>query len=102
MRLLGDESVEAQVIDCLRAAGHDVIAITEIDPGAPDAHVLTRAEQGGFVLVTNDKDFAHLAFLQQQAKQGILLVRLPRFRAAIRRSVSWQSSTSSARGCAAT
>ena len=84
MQLLADESIEAQVIDRLRAAGHDVIAISEIDAGADDGQVLRRAEKGGFILVTNDKDFAHLAFLQQQAKRGILLVRLPRSRAAIK------------------
>jgi predicted nuclease of predicted toxin-antitoxin system len=82
MRLLADESIEAQVIDRLRTDGHDVTAIVELDAGASDAHVLARTEKGGFVLVTNDKDFAHLAFLQQQAKRGILLVRLPRSRAA--------------------
>ena len=84
MRLLVDESVEAQVIDRLRAEGHDVVAIVERHARADDAHVLALTEKGGFVLVTNDKDFAHLAFLQQQAKRGILLVRLPRSRAAIK------------------
>ena len=32
------------------------------------------------ILVTNDKDFAELDFLQRQATVGIVLVRLPRFR----------------------
>ena len=32
------------------------------------------------ILLTNDKDFAELTFLQQKAAAGIVLIRLPRLR----------------------
>ena len=82
MRLIGDESVEAPVIERLCAAGHDVVSIAEACPGAPDERVLALAEDHGAILITNDKDFAHLAFLQQLAREGIVLVRLTRARSA--------------------
>ncbi|MBX3467493.1 MAG: DUF5615 family PIN-like protein [Planctomycetes bacterium] len=77
MRFLADESVESAVVFALRAAGHDVEAVAERCPGSEDAAVLASASAEYGVLVTNDKDFASLAFLQGQASAGIVLVRLP-------------------------
>jgi len=48
----------------------------EDEPGASDNRVLERAESSGSILLTNDKDFAALAFLQQKATTGIVLIRL--------------------------
>ena len=98
MRLLADESVEAPVCQMLRAQGHDVVAIDEEDPGAEDEAVLARATSEGRVLVTNDKDFAELAFLQRRASSGILLVRLPRFHSDSKatRSRRWSASRAAA------
>ena len=86
MRLLADESIETAIVTAMRDAGHDVASINELDPGAPDVRVLARAERDESILVTNDKDFAFLAFLQQQANRGIVLVRLPRWRASAKAS----------------
>ena len=76
MRFLADESVEALVVETLRGAGHDVVAVFDVSPGADDATVLSHAQAARRILVTNDKDFASLAFLQGQASSGIVLVRL--------------------------
>ncbi len=48
--------------------------------GTPDPEVLSRALVEDRILLTNDKDFAELTFLQQQAAAGIVLIRLPRLR----------------------
>ncbi len=82
MLLVADESVEAPVVDNLRAAGYAVLAVASECPGAVDERVLALAERRGAILITNDKDFAHLAFLQRSARQGIVLIRLPRWRSA--------------------
>ena len=82
MKFLADESVEARVEAMLREEGHDVAAIAEENPGAEDPVVLARATREGRILVTNDKDFADLAFLQRKASAGIVLVRLGRYRSA--------------------
>ncbi len=82
MRFLADESIEAPVIAVLRADGLDVTAIDELAPGSKDPAVLRRAETEKRILLTNDKDFADLAFLQRKATSGIVLVRMGRFRSA--------------------
>lgn len=84
MRFLADESVEAPVVDALRLAGHDVLAVSDVSPGVDDATVLARAQTDRRILVTNDKDFASLAFLQGQASVGIVLVRLGSLRSAVK------------------
>ena len=76
MRFLCDEGVEAQVVRDLRAAGHEVSYIAELDPGITDDEVLSRATQSGAVLVTNDKDFGELVFRQGRVASGVLLLRL--------------------------
>lgn len=80
MRFLADESLEAPIIRFLRREGHDIEAIAEEAPGAEDSAVLRRAARSRRILLTNDKDFAELAFLQRRASAGIVLLRLPRHR----------------------
>jgi Domain of unknown function (DUF5615) len=43
MRFLADESCDFRVIRALRAAGHDVIAVVEVSPGADDIDVIGMA-----------------------------------------------------------
>lgn len=45
--------------------------------GLDDKRVLRLAEREGRVLVTNDKDFGELIFLQGRRVPGVLLLRLP-------------------------
>jgi predicted nuclease of predicted toxin-antitoxin system len=80
MRFLADESVEAVVVATLRGAGYEVTYVSEDFPGARDERVLHRALAKRSVLITNDKDFAALAFSQRMASAGIVLMRMPRLR----------------------
>lgn len=80
MKLLADESLEAPVVVQLRAAGHYVEYVAESLRGADDTCVLQRAVQLGCILVTNDKDFAEMTFLQHAEAPGIVLVRMPEVR----------------------
>jgi predicted nuclease of predicted toxin-antitoxin system len=77
MKFLADENVEGDVIGALRRAGHEVVAIAEDVAGIRDKDVLARSVEEGRILITNDKDFAELAFLQRSAATGIVLIRLP-------------------------
>ncbi len=79
MKFLADESIEAPVIVVLRADGLEVTAIDELAPGSKDPAVLRRAEAEKRIRLTNDKDFADLAFLQRTAASGVVLVRMGRF-----------------------
>ena len=77
MRLLADENVPLPCIGALRADGHDVAAVTEDAPGAPDADVMARARREGRVLLTLDRDFGELLFRQggAAAPPGVVYFR---------------------------
>ena len=75
MLFLADESCDFAVVTALRAAGHDVTAIVEINPGAEDKVVLARAYSESRVLLTEDKDFGLLAYAGGTA--GVVLIRFP-------------------------
>ncbi|HEX4960404.1 MAG TPA: DUF5615 family PIN-like protein [Thermoanaerobaculia bacterium] len=80
MRFLADENLEHPIVERLRLLGHDVALVPEDEEGLPDTHVLARATQENRILLTNDKDFAELIFLQRKAAVGIVLIRLPGLR----------------------
>lgn len=48
----------------LVAQGHDVVSALAIDPSASDEHLLALALQDDRVLITEDKDFGELVFVQ--------------------------------------
>lgn len=76
MNLLADENVEFEIIDWLRAEGHDMRWISEHSPGATDKQVLDLARTENRFLITYDLDFGELVFQQKLCSSGILLLRL--------------------------
>lgn len=79
MRFLADESMDFAAVRALRAAGHDVLAVQEAIPGAPDREVIELAATEGRVLLTEDKDFGWLFFASAEQSAGVVLVRYPAF-----------------------
>ena len=77
MRFLADESCDFAVVTALRGAGHDVFAITEINPGAEDDAVLAMARSEARVVLTEDKDFGLLVYAGGHETAGVLLIRFP-------------------------
>ena len=61
MRFLADESCDFRVVRALRAAGHDVVAVMEVMPGASDEAVIALAVGERRIFVTEDRDFGQLA-----------------------------------------
>jgi Domain of unknown function (DUF5615) len=41
--IVADESVDRQIVDRLRADGHDVWSVAEVEPGIEDEEVLRRS-----------------------------------------------------------
>jgi predicted nuclease of predicted toxin-antitoxin system len=76
MNLLADESIDQPIVVALRQDGHDVVYIAELSPSISDDEVLDRANHGGAVLLTADKDFGELVFRQGRAHTGVVLIRL--------------------------
>ena len=76
MRFLADESVDAPIIEMLRANGHDVDSVAELVPSTPDDVVFDRANHGGALLLTGDKDFGEIVFRLHRISLGVILIRL--------------------------
>lgn len=76
MKLLADENLDLSVVARLREAGHQVLAVAEMEPGIPDDVVLDLANAEAAMLITGDKDFGELAFRQSLVHHGVILVRL--------------------------
>jgi hypothetical protein len=77
MRFLADESCDFAVVLALRAAGHDVAAVTELQRGAEDSVVMEHARSDRRILPTEDKDFGQLVFAAARDSSGVVLVRWP-------------------------
>lgn len=62
MRLLLDEHISSKIAEQLRARGHDVIALTELEElrGQPDSAVVVWAVDRGRGIVTYDTGFVSL------------------------------------------
>jgi predicted nuclease of predicted toxin-antitoxin system len=76
MNLLADENVDAPIVAALRAAGHRVRYVLELDPGIDDPRVLALANADQALLVTSDKDFGELVFRRRLVHAGVILYRL--------------------------
>ncbi len=77
MRFLVDENCEFSLVQTLRSAGHDVVAVAEVSPRAEDSQVIERALRQKRILVTEDKDFGQLVFAAGKGSVGVLLIRYP-------------------------
>ena len=76
MKFLADESVDRQIVERLRADGHVVQSVAEMEPGISDDVVLDRANRESSLLLTADKDFGEMVYRQRRLSSGVLLVRL--------------------------
>jgi len=77
MRFLADESCDFGVVRTLRAANHDVIALSEISPRANDVDVMEFAVVEDRILLTEDKDFDQLVYAHGGKTVGVILLRYP-------------------------
>ena len=75
MNFVADESCARPVIQALREAGHDVVAIAEVAKGASDDQVLECALKEKRVLITEDRDFGELVYARGRSSAGVILVR---------------------------
>ncbi len=78
MRLLADESLDFIIVRTLRAANHDVLAVSDILPRADDVDVMNLAVRKARIVLTEDKDFGQLVYAYGQKTLGVILLRYPR------------------------
>ena len=75
MRFLADECCDYAVLDALRAAGHDVAAVSDISPRATDDDVIALAARADRTLLTEEQNFAQKAFNGAAKRAGVVIVR---------------------------
>lgn len=76
MKIIADESVDFEIVESLRAAEVEVVAVCELNPGISDDEVLEMANQLQLVLLTEDKDFGELVIRLRKPNVGVILLRL--------------------------
>jgi len=76
VKVVADEGVDRPIVARLRQDGHEVDYIAEMDSGIDDDRVLSHANQRHALLITADKDFGELVFMQGKLNTGIVLLRL--------------------------
>jgi predicted nuclease of predicted toxin-antitoxin system len=77
VRFLADESCDFTVVRALLAAGHDVVAVAQVRPGASDDLVIDLALQDARILLTEDRDFGQLVYASGQTSAGVIYMRFP-------------------------
>ena len=77
IKFLADVNVEKQIVDLLIRRGFDVKWIPDFDCRMEDADLVKLLNLEDRILITNDKDFGELTFLQKMDSHGIILMRVP-------------------------
>jgi hypothetical protein len=78
MRFLADENFPRAAVTALLSAGHDVVWVRSVAPGAADADILAMAARQDRILLTFDKYFGELAGRSIPLKtSGVVLPRIP-------------------------
>jgi predicted nuclease of predicted toxin-antitoxin system len=72
MKFIADESCDFVVVRALQAAGHDVVAVARVMRGADDQAVIDYAGREERVLLTEDKDFGQLFFLDSKTRNDLV------------------------------
>ena len=76
MKFLADQDVYAITIAFLRGLGHDVVPAAQLGLAqAEDLELLRVAHEQGRILVTRDRDFGALVFVQGSGP-GVIYVRI--------------------------
>lgn len=76
MKFLADENIGYKIINPLRKLGFDIKSILEINKGLVDLTVLSLADKESRILITCDKDFGELVYVNKFIHSGVILLRL--------------------------
>jgi predicted nuclease of predicted toxin-antitoxin system len=77
MFFLADECCDFAAVRSLRAEGHDVLAVNELQHRSVDKEVMELALTENRILLTEDKDFGWLVFAGRANSPGVILIRFP-------------------------
>lgn len=76
MRFVANENIPISSVRQIRAAGHEVLAVTEDTPSIADVDVLNWAVQEAAIVLTFDRDYGELIYRHQMpTPTGIVYFR---------------------------
>ncbi|MEK6699750.1 MAG: DUF5615 family PIN-like protein [Nitrospirota bacterium] len=76
IKFIADVNVEKPIVDYLSENGYDIKWIPDYNCEILDEDLLSLANNEKRILITNDKDFGELTFLQKKLSAGIILFRV--------------------------
>lgn len=74
MKILADESIAGSLVKSLRLSGLDVEWVSETGAGITDKEMLEGSIQTGWIVPTEDYDFADLIFQSGHKAVGIIII----------------------------
>jgi predicted nuclease of predicted toxin-antitoxin system len=77
-----DECTGPKVAGRLREQGHEVFSVYAEARGAGDDEIIETAHAGGWILITNDRDFGEKVYRERRPHRGVIFMRLEDERAA--------------------
>lgn len=77
IRFLADESCDFAVVRALRSEGYDVVAVSESTSQSVDSDLIVQSAVEKRILLTEDKDFGRLVFVDGLESAGVILIRFP-------------------------
>lgn len=90
LRFLADESCDFGVVRSLRNAGYDVLAVAEFMQRSVDRELIEQAAAEERILLTEDKDFGWLVYVNHTESAGVILIRYPgHARATLPQTLLW-------------
>ena len=76
MRFVVDECTGPVVARWLREQSHEVYSVYDEARGTADDDILDMAHSGGWILITNDKDFGLKIYREKRPHRGFVFLRL--------------------------
>src|SRR3989338_3151519 len=76
MKFLIDADCPRSIGDILKAAGHQVQDIRNIDPAASDQEIYKLIKKDSYILITRDTDFGNILRYPVTPTGGIILLRV--------------------------
>lgn len=76
LKFLADVNIEKPIVDFYRNHEWDIKWVSDFSPKMDDENLIKLARAEKRVLLTNDKDFGELVFLQKRLSHGIILLRV--------------------------
>ncbi|MGR3319962.1 MAG: DUF5615 family PIN-like protein [Candidatus Anammoxibacter sp.] len=76
LKIIADVNIEKPIIDYLVEQGYDVKWISDYNRKLADKDLLNLDNKEKRILITNDRDFGELIFLQKKLSKGLILIRV--------------------------